>query len=334
MTQRSQNASGHTTPETLGANYYRPSAAAPIESPIGQARHQSLRLPTRPVAVVQLQLNCARIVYLSRECARIAPQNSTTMKQFFSLWPLTAVLVSLSANGTGPDGAAIVALAKVATGGQEWDRIEVWHEVGTISSGVQDTYYEHWPDLNSLKMRNVGASPKEYVLFDGRLAYRCMNSGCARMTDVESTAVKEAAYVVSFGFFFPNRFPASVRFQETRVLHNVQVDVVEVSPAGLNPMELWVDRNSHSILRIIYGTARYVPTSLTSESWVRSPCPLLPRTRVIRVLSEPKRYASSALARSISPRVLCTWNTDPQAVFIEGAATQRGHARTSERGRK
>jgi hypothetical protein len=52
------------------------------------------------------------------------------MKQFFSLWPLTAVLVSLSANGTGPDGAAIVALAKAATGGQEWDRIEVWHEVG------------------------------------------------------------------------------------------------------------------------------------------------------------------------------------------------------------
>jgi hypothetical protein len=77
------------------------------------------------------------------------------------------------------------------------------------------------------------------------------------MTDVESTAVKEAAYVVSFGFFFPNRFPASVRFQETRVLHNVQVDVVEVSPAGLNPMELWVDRNSHSILNNLrYGQVR------------------------------------------------------------------------------
>ena len=155
------------------------------------------------------------------------------------------------------DGTDIIALAKTATGGQAWDRIEVWHETGTVSSGGAVSRYEHWTDLRSLATRNGVTSSPAYMMFDGRAAYRCMNTECNPTTEAESAAIRSGEYVAGFGFFFPDRFPAEVHSGGTRHEHGSQFDVVEVSPVGLDSIELWVDHNTHYILRIVYGRGQF-----------------------------------------------------------------------------
>jgi hypothetical protein len=170
----------------------------------------------------------------------------------------TLVLLTTSCSGGWSGrGTDIIALAKTATGGEAWDRIEIWHETGTVSSEGAVSRYEHWTDLRSLATRNVAASAPAYMMFDGRAAYQCMNTECNPMTEAESAAIKSGEYVAGFGFFFPDRFPAEVHSGGTRHEHGSQFDVVEVSPVGLDPIELWVDRNTHYIVRIVYGLGQF-----------------------------------------------------------------------------
>lgn len=175
------------------------------------------------------------------------------MKQICSLLPLTVVLLAACAGGSNVDGAAIVALSKAATGGPEWDRIVVWHETGTgYARGNQTVHYQHWEEFRSLATRNAGDFPGRYMVFDGQVAYACMNAGCTHLGDRDAAVLRNGAYANAYGFFFPQRFPVSFRFEGTRLLRGSRVDVVEVSPAGLNPIQLWIDEKSHFIMRIAY----------------------------------------------------------------------------------
>src|SRR5215469_146030 len=92
---------------------------------------------------------------------------------------LLFVAASCSCSGE-PDrkGAEIIAAAKMATGGNAWDAIQIWHETGhTVSPSGKATRYEHWADLRSLKTRNASVQESEvhYSIFDGQAAYESSN---------------------------------------------------------------------------------------------------------------------------------------------------------------
>ncbi len=151
-------------------------------------------------------------------------------------------------------GARLVALAKAATGGKAWDEIDVWHEVGhSISSSGRASRYEHWQDFHSLAVRNVGGSELDHMIFDGHVAYGCRNPQCDPPTKFDSASMKIGAYLTSFGFFFPNRFAASFRYEGSRRERGILFDVVKVSPAGLDSVDIWIDHGTHLIFRLAYG---------------------------------------------------------------------------------
>src|SRR5262249_41994555 len=88
-------------------------------------------------------------------------------------WVLTAC--------TGPaepdkKGVELIAQAKAATGGDAWDRIEIWHETGRATSpDIGTVRYEHWHDAQSLSTRNVRSDlggAMHYVLFNGKESYQ------------------------------------------------------------------------------------------------------------------------------------------------------------------
>ena len=167
------------------------------------------------------------------------------------------ILITSCSDGSRKQGSDIIALAKAASGGEAWDRIEIWHETGTVSSDAGPSQYEHWTDLRSLATRNGAASAPAYMMFDGRVAYQCANMECNPMTDAESAAIKSGEYVAGFGFFFPDRFPAEVHSGGTRHGNGSKFDVVEVSPVGFDSIELWIDHDTHYISRIVYGRGQF-----------------------------------------------------------------------------
>jgi len=166
---------------------------------------------------------------------------------------ITAILcTSCNTSVSDERGLRIIALAKLATGGKAWDEIEIWHERGqAISVSGETSHYEHWGDLRSLRTLNVNASRSHYMVFDGREAYTCENPGCELRREIAPNVIKSGAYQVAFGFFFTDRFPASIRYQRSQIEHGVLFDVVNVAPAGLDSFDVWVDQNTHLIYRLV-----------------------------------------------------------------------------------
>jgi hypothetical protein len=179
---------------------------------------------------------------------------------------LTLLLLALAAASCSASaesdqkGAAIIAAAKAATGGDAWDNIQIWHETGhaLLPSG-ESTRYEHWADLHSLKTRNlsVGESGTQYTVFDGRAAYQSSNSSFQPRSELNAAMMKYGAYLACFGFFFPQRFEASFRFMGTHTDHGASYDVVTVSPAGLDSVDVWVDQKTHQIFRFVYAKGQF-----------------------------------------------------------------------------
>src|SRR5581483_4124444 len=92
-------------------------------------------------------------------------------------------------------------------------------------------------------------------------AFQCEDPKCIHRTKLDASLVKEGAYLTSFGFFFPDRFPASFHYDGTRSEGGIQYDVIKVSPAGLQPVDLWLNRQTHRIARFV--TAGGLQTDLS-----------------------------------------------------------------------
>jgi hypothetical protein len=172
---------------------------------------------------------------------------------------LAAAACSLSAE-SDHKGAEIIAAAKSATGGSAWDAIHIWHETGhaLLSSG-EASRYEHWADLPSLKTRNASVQGSElhYSIFDGEAAYESTSGNFEPRSALDVKTMRGGAYIACFGFFFPNRFPASFRFDGTRTDHGVPYDVVTVAPRGLDSIDVWVDQKSHRLFRVVYAGGQF-----------------------------------------------------------------------------
>jgi len=172
---------------------------------------------------------------------------------------LMSFLISCSQPAdTNNKGAQILALAKQATGGKAWDEIHVWHERGqTLSASGETSRYEHWGDLHSLRVFNSGSPGTHYMIYDGNAAYTCANPACDPRTLLDPVAIRAGAYLASFGFFFPERFAASFSYEGSRREHGILYDVVKVSPAGLQSMQLWIDQGTHRIFRMVLGNGAF-----------------------------------------------------------------------------
>ena len=153
-------------------------------------------------------------------------------------------------------GLEIISMAKAASGGNAWDRLEIMHDVGkAILQTGEVLRYEHWGDLRTLRTR-AGSGAGD-MFFDGSAAYKCQTVTCDSRTKLDSTEMRGAAYLNCFGFFFPTRFPASFQYKGTRMDGGVLYDVVEVSPTGLPAADIWINHQSHLIFRAIDTHGRF-----------------------------------------------------------------------------
>ena len=215
---------------------------------------------------------------------------------------LMSLLLAAECNSAAADerGLHLIAMAKAASGGAAWDRLEIVHDAGKVIRENGEVFpYEHWSDLRSLSGRaHSGAGD---MIFDGHVAYKCQTVTCDSVTKLDSSEIGAAAYLNAFGFFFPSRFPASFRYKETRGDGGVLYDIVEVAPTNLEAVEIWINHHSHFISRSAFADGQ----SVRFSDYRKVSGVLVPFTQVsegVTVKSETVKFeAAGAVSFSLPP---------------------------------
>lgn len=166
-------------------------------------------------------------------------------------------------------GAALLAEAKAASGGAAWDALGDWHESGTAFIGDAQGSYDTWVDLHRMGMANhhVLGGASQTRGFDGATAWLVDGRGQLHVSQApqDLAAARQGAYVSAWGFFFPDRFPAQRVYIGTASDGGVDFDIVQVTPDGGLPMEIWIDRKTHLVTRMIDRSGPRVSVAVMSD---------------------------------------------------------------------
>jgi len=152
--------------------------------------------------------------------------------------------------------AEILAAVKTASGGAAWDKVTGWHENGIHGTVAYVTLLDYQRYGSLFQETRDGQT---YLRgFNGAIAWDegpdgkvVVNSEPARLADARTTA-----YVSINGFFFPDRFPARFDYLGAATKGKHHYDIVRITPEGANPFELWVDRATHLIAKLVDRTGR------------------------------------------------------------------------------
>lgn len=156
-------------------------------------------------------------------------------------------------------GQKILADARAACGGPAWDRLAGWHERGRITiPGHPEGSYEEWSAITSLAMAmrtEPGGAPVSYAGTDGTTSWRLVPGGAidAGPPSGPNRLHLRDAYLSNFAYFMPVQFPAAVVAGDPRTVGATVYDVVTVRPAGGEDFDLWIDRASHHVARVVVG---------------------------------------------------------------------------------
>jgi len=175
---------------------------------------------------------------------------------------VTILLASLSgvsayaqtSNDTSdPKARALMAELRIASGGQALDRHAAFHETGTIVRDGKAGTYEMYADLHAL--RTAGIHTLEGRVggggFDGTTVWHLGPDGkVTKSTDAKEIAnARSDAYFTIGAYNWPDRFPAMFKYAGDLSFESKHYDVVEVTPEGATPTDIWLDKKTHLIAR-------------------------------------------------------------------------------------
>jgi hypothetical protein len=149
-----------------------------------------------------------------------------------------------------PAAAARALLARFhdAAGGAAWDAVRALHTTGTATTGGLDGTFETWEDL----ARGLGSSRFQLGPlsgaegFDGDAPWSQDPSGevTAQRGEEALEAARDSAYRTALGWWYPERWPATLRLLPSQREGERSFAVVEITPRGGRPFELWLDEAS------------------------------------------------------------------------------------------
>jgi hypothetical protein len=159
-----------------------------------------------------------------------------------------------------PTAARVLADMKSACGGAAWDGVKGWHETGTVDlPGRPSVPYEIWHDMRTLKTAMLNRVDGHVIRQAGYNGAAYWQAGPDGKIEIGAEPVKlrrqrRDAYLSSAGWFFPDRFPATIDLVGTQRLGGKVVDVLHISHEDADSFELWVERDTHHVRRIVAGT--------------------------------------------------------------------------------
>lgn len=175
---------------------------------------------------------------------------------------LLAAVALPAASGSSADRAmAILASAKSASGGAAWDNVTGWHERGTHGDVAYETLLDLHQEGSLFKETKDGQTSTRG--FNGAVAWEQKPDGQVSQS-TEPARLADARlswYASASAFFFPERFPARFADLGKQTDGKTVYDRLRITPAGGNPFELWIDRSTHLVARLVDRTG---PKPLTA----------------------------------------------------------------------
>lgn len=169
---------------------------------------------------------------------------------------LFAVLAVLAMAGVAqaqyaPDAVRVMERAQAVSGGKAWARVAGLHEVG-VEGGFP---YERWADPLRLGLRtDIGTAAGRVVRgYNGAGAWSLHPTPeiAAAEPPADMARARADAYVAGYGYYFRSRFDARAAYVGVRQADGRAFEVVRVHPNGGEPRDLWFDRKTGLLGRIV-----------------------------------------------------------------------------------
>lgn len=191
------------------------------------------------------------------------------MPKLLTSW-LVGVLAALAfagaalAQGYSPPAREVIDRARQVSGGGGWNEVRGYRETGKLG----DVRYEAWHDpiRYGARVETQEAAGKRVHAFNGVADWQMLPSGQIIGADdrVSMAQARTAAFLAVNGWLYPSRFGADGSHLGVRSHLGLSYDVLHVRPLGGEARELWFDRRSGLLTRIVDPTGpRPVATEIS-----------------------------------------------------------------------
>jgi hypothetical protein len=170
------------------------------------------------------------------------------------------------ADGYSRSAEDVLAEARKASGGPGWNLLRGIHETGHEKAAGGDIRFETWVDPLRYGMRtetHEGAGVR-IEGFNGQGDWQILPDGKTVAIDNPAAVdrLRTETFLAAGGIFYTSRFEAHGELIGVKTSGGRSFDVLNVQPWGGTPRELWFDRSSHLLARIVDRTG---PQAVTLE---------------------------------------------------------------------
>lgn len=173
------------------------------------------------------------------------------------------------ADGYSRPAEQVLAEARKASGGAGWNLLRGIHETGHQTAPGGDIRFETWVDPLRYGMRTETheAAGVRIEGFNGQGDWRISPDGKTVAIDDHAAVQKlrTETFLAAGGVFYTSRFEARAELIGVRSSGKHSFDVLNVQPWAGTPRELWFDRGSHLLTRIVDRTGAQAVTTELSD---------------------------------------------------------------------
>ena len=208
---------------------------------------------TRTIAILRLSLYAALATLSAGHAVAQAPARAAA--------PVPAA--------AAPDPAAVLAAAKVASGGAAWDALKTQHSLVKLRAAGAEGTVERWSDIatgQSMLQFSIGALAGA-AGWDGKSSWTQEGTDAPKV-DTSPAGIElavNAAYRDRLAFWYPERARAKIAWKERTEDEGRKYDVVTITPEGGRPFDFWVDAETKLITRLTEREADVTRTETYSD---------------------------------------------------------------------
>lgn len=195
-----------------------------------------------------------------RNLDKLDPFLAAAMPARRTILALPLLLSSLArpaaAQGYSSEVERVLGRAFAASGGAGWYRLRGWREAGR-RAGLA---YESWIDPLRYGLRTElrEAGGLRIQGFNGQAEWEISPTGAITAVNDRATLgrARTEAFFAAHCYYFPGRFDARGDYLGVRQSAGRDFDVARIQPLGGDPRELWFDRDTRLLGRIVDRTGR------------------------------------------------------------------------------